>query len=225
MSELDDLLLFLGSVERHGVRLEDVRVFADVGSRDAKVAMRAKTHLPAAHVYAFECNPDALSICRHNLRGRDGVTLVEKAVCNTDGPVQFHAIDPERTLTPHADGNIGASSLFIANPEYPLEKYAQRAITVEGVRLETWAKAAGVAAVDLLWLDLQGAELMALRGMGPLLGTVKAIFTEVAYKPVYLGQPLAGEMMRFFGANGFSLLQALPAGEWFGNEIWVRRSA
>ena len=200
-----------------------VKVALDVGSRDGEVAVYLKQHYPAAQVYAFECNPPAVELCRRRFRDVPGISLVERAVSDHSGPVDFFAIDPERTVTPHADGNIGASSLFRANSEYPFEKYAQNRIPVQATTLADWARAAGHPTIDVIWMDVQGAALQALRGLGGLLPAVKLIHVEVEYKPMYLEQPLAGEVRSFLEAGGFRLVAQLNSSDWFGDEIYCRR--
>lgn len=198
----------------------------DVGSRDVLEAIEFKRRYPKADVYAFECNPEAIVRCRQNIAkfSHHPVTLVEKAVSDVDGPVPFYAIDPEKTITGWPDGNIGASSLFIANPAYPVETYVQNGITVESVTLKQWALDANVNAVDILWMDLQGAELMALKGMGDLISTVRVVYTEVAYKEMYFGQPLFDELNGFLVVHGFCLHSKFNTSQWFGDALYVRAS-
>lgn len=203
---------------------KDIRVALDVGSRDGLVALRLSGEFPESRVYAFECNPAAIEIARGNLNTADRVQLVEKAVCDSDGPITFYAIDTERTVTPHPDKNIGASSLYVANDSYPAETYVQKEISVQGTTLQTWAKTAGIDKVDLIWMDLQGSELRALKGMGRLLKSVTVIYCEVEYKEIYKGQPLAREVRRFLNQNGFTLIKRLNTSEWFGDELYVNRS-
>ena len=62
---------------------------------------------------------------------------------------------------------------------------------------------------------------MALMGMGDLLKRTKVIFLEVAFKPVYLGQPLFKEIQEFLHANGFQLKKLYPD-DWFGDALYVR---
>ncbi len=200
-----------------------VRVALDVGSRDAHIAILLKEQFPAARVFAFECNPAAVALCRHNIGSQDGVHLVDKAVSDTDGTVDFYSINPQQTVTPHADGNIGASSLFRANPNYPHERYVQDRIQVEAVTLKRWAKENGIEEIDLMWMDLQGGELKALRGMEDLIHRTKIIFTEVEYKEMYVGQPLFPEVNDYLVANNFVLYQKMNTSDWFGDVLYVRR--
>ncbi len=203
---------------------KNVKVILELGSRDGLVALDLRERFPNARVFCFECNPDAIRLVRANIAGVSRIELVEKAVCDASGPVDFYSIDPERTITPHADGNIGASSLFIANPDYPSEQYVQNRITVEGVALADWAQERGIDHIDLIWMDLQGAALLALRGMGKLLDRTSIIYTELEYKQMYMGQSLAPEVRSFLEQHDLLLYKKFHQGDWFGDEMFVRRN-
>ena len=126
------------------VNPESVKTIVELGSRDGLDAITLWGTFPNSRVYAFECNPSAIEKVRKNTEGIPSITLISKAVSAVDGPVRFHPIDPEKTVTPHEDGNIGASSMLMANPEYPHEHYVQNEIEVESTTLATWAQEAGV---------------------------------------------------------------------------------
>lgn len=207
---------------RDYINPESVKVILDVGSRDAMESVALNDFYPNAMVYAFECNPPAIELCKKNIGERRGIILVPNAISDINGTLEFFAIDPEKTVTKHRDGNIGASSLFVANPEYPHEKYQQNKIMVESITLARWAEDAGVNDIDIMWIDLQGAELRAFKGMGKLISRVKVIYTEVEFKEMYLNQPLFGQIDRYLSKSGFVLLNLYPSG-WFGNALYVRK--
>lgn len=190
---------------------DSIRIVLDVGSRDAIVALLFKGRFPKATIYAFECNPQAIELCKKNIGDRADIILVDKAVSDECGPVNFYAMD--------SDGNIGASSLYITNPAY--QDQHQNKIEVEAITLKQWAADSGVDAVDLLWMDLQGAELKALKGMGDLLQTVKIIYTEVMYKEMYFDQPLFNDIDLYLASRGFHLCTK-PSWTMFGNAIYIR---
>jgi FkbM family methyltransferase len=69
---------------------------------------------------------------------------------------------------------------------------------------------------DFLNIDLQGAELMALKGIGEDLNKVKAIYIEVNKEPLYVGCPLINEIDDFLWLFGFERVET----EWCGNFGW-----
>jgi hypothetical protein len=65
---------------------------------------------------------------------------------------------------------------------------------VPALRLDSWALKTGIDRFDLVWVDVQGAELLALRGMGEMLATVRAIQLEITYRELYQGQAMWPEV-------------------------------
>eukprot|EP00873_Tetraselmis_striata_P043881 jgi/Tetstr1/464145/TSEL_008950.t1 len=175
-----------------------VKTVFEVGSRDCLDAIRLHERF-GCKVYAFECNPDAIDLCRANLRDRgvaaSDVELVEKAAFNTEGPLEFHpVVESKRSVEGHPDfvrtengrlANIGASSLFKMSDDFQISKYKfinhvqGPPVMVDAVRLDEFMDRRGIAGVDLVCMDVQGAELFCLEGLGDKLGSVKAIITEL----------------------------------------------
>ncbi|MBD2209701.1 FkbM family methyltransferase [Nostoc linckia FACHB-104] len=60
--------------------------------------------------------------------------------------------------------------------------------------------------IDLLKLDVQGAELMALKGAEKTLRQTKMIFTEVSFSQLYEGAPVFQEIYDYLHGKGFKLL-------------------
>lgn len=200
-----------------------VRNIVEVGARDCAETVAFAEAFPDARIVAFECNPATLPTCREAVRGRDRITLVEKAVGDHPGRVTFYPTDPERTVTKHAGGNPGASSLFRARTDYPHERYVQNEISVECTTLAQCPELADVGTIDLLWMDIQGAELMALRGLGTRIRDVGMVHLEVEFLPIYDGQPLFGEVDAFLRANGFRMLGFTSYSRYSADAVYASR--
>jgi FkbM family methyltransferase len=71
---------------------------------------------------------------------------------------------------------------------------------VPTVRLDDLPELRGA---DFLKLDLQGGELMVLRGAERLLRELVVVHTEVEFLPMYLDQPLFGDIDAHLRAHGF----------------------
>ena len=181
------------------------RVVLDVGARDCRESLDFAAAFPGATIYAFECNPATLPACRAAAAGEPRVRLTEQAVTDTDGRTAFFPIDQAKTVTGSADGNPGASSLFEATGDYPLERYVQRRVEVETTRLDTFLARAGIGHVDVLWMDVQGAELLVLRGLGERLADVDWIHLEAEQFEIYRGQALLPAIDAYLATRGFEL--------------------
>nr|WP_269205119.1 FkbM family methyltransferase [Motilibacter aurantiacus] len=200
-----------------------IRTVLELGARDCEETLAFSRALPQARVHAFECNPATLPECRRKVAGNPRINLVEQAVSDREGVISFFPIDPDRTRTTWEDGNPGASSLFRASGKYPVETYVQREIEVPTTSLRAFLAAQGIDRVDLMWMDIQGAELLALRGLGPRIRDVALIHLEVEFLDIYEGQPLFGEVKSFLNANGFLLHAFTTMGEFAADAVFVNK--
>ena len=147
-------------------------------------------------VYAWECHPGLKESMVSMTKHFENVHFVDKAVWSEETTIDFHIV---------TNGNVGASSCFEVDDSnhFDLE---QTKITVDAIRLDDWANKNNVDSIDLLAMDLQGAELEALKGAGDLLNTVKYIITEGALKPHYKGAPHIDEITNYLKGYGFKIV-------------------
>jgi FkbM family methyltransferase len=178
---------------------EDIKVIFDIGSRDRMESVELHNHFPNAKVYAFECNPLMIPVAKENTKSFSRITVVPKAVNEYDGTCTFFPID---TNDPDV-GNPGASSIFETSEDFKME---QKKIEVPCTRLDTFCSENNIDGIDLVWMDLQGAELLALKSMGEKLKTIKLIQSEVEFQEMFKGQDLFPEINDFFISNEFTLL-------------------
>jgi len=77
--------------------------------------------------------------------------------------------------------------------------------------------------LDFLNIDIQGAELFALYGMGNLLDQFKYAYLEVNWRELYKGCAMFHEIENFMISKGFHFKEALECGntKW-GDGFWMR---
>lgn len=181
------------------IDFNSVKTILDVGSRDLEQSLEFRSIFPNAKIYAFEANPESYQAFQPKLT--DNIQAFQFAAMNYDGEIRFTKVSQ--------DENTGASSIFeptenmVGTPAYSLDY-----INVPCRRLDTWAKENGITSVDLIWADVQGAELPMFEGMGDLLNTVQAIATEAEtgklYFPSRKYQPTQyQELKTFLESKGF----------------------
>jgi FkbM family methyltransferase len=185
-------------------------VIFDIGSRDCIQSIEFYKYFPNSRIYAFECNPNTLGICKKNIElYSDRIVLIEGVVCDYDGNITFYPINQKKTITTWEDGNPGASSIFKSNDKYTIDTYIQDKIITQCHRLDSVMDKYGISNVDIIWMDLQGAELLALKGLGNYLCDVKYIHTGVYHKEMYSGQVMFEELNDFILLNNFSIINNL----------------
>jgi FkbM family methyltransferase len=199
-------------------------IIFDIGSRDCVQSIEFYNAFPNSKIYAFECNPNTLDICKKNIEPySDRITLVEGAVCDYDGNITFYPINQKKTITTWKDGNPGASSIFKSNGKYTIETYIQDEIITKCHRLDSVMDNYDISKVDIIWMDLQGAELLALKGLGNHLQNVKYIHTEVSYKEMYSGQVMFNELNNYILSNEFIIKNNLSLTGWQEDIIYEKK--
>lgn len=200
-------------------------VIFDIGSRDCEQSIEFYHAFPRSKIYAFECNPNTLEICRKNIEPyKDRITLIEGAVCHYDGEITFYPINQQKTITSWADGNPGASSLFKSNGTYTMEMYVQDEIKTHCHRLDTIMRRHNIPNVDIIWMDLQGAELLALKGLGEHINSLQYVYTEVSHREIYTGQVMFKELDDFMQKNNFILKNNLKYTGWQEDAVYEKNS-
>ncbi len=201
----------------------NVSTIVELGARDCTETLEFNKIFPKADIFTFECNPNTLPICKRRIKGIDKITLIDKAVTNFVGKVKFYPINKSKTRTTWADGNQGASSLYRASGNYPVEEYVQDEIDVQAITIMKFMNEYKLNDIDLLWMDIQGAELSALKGAHNYLRQIKFIHLEVEFMQIYAEQPLFKEIKRFLTRHGFFLNSFTNFGEFSGDAIFVNR--
>lgn len=76
--------------------------------------------------------------------------------------------------------------------------------------------------IGLLNLDIQGAELHALRGLKSQIRKCASVYTEVNYEELYAGAATCDEVAMFLHSVGFVLVDEQDSGRGWGDQFWVR---
>jgi len=75
---------------------------------------------------------------------------------------------------------------------------------------------------DILNLDIQGAELKALKGFEDW-RWIKAIFSEINYREMYKGCALEPEITEFLKSKGFEKVEEVDTGCGWGDALYVKQ--
>jgi len=171
-----------------------------------------------AKIVYVEANPALIPGLREKARPHGGkVVIVHAAASDVDGVVRLRVTSMDQS----------SSILPLAKHKeiYPsIREVCQ--VEVRGRRLDTLLAEEGLSAEDfnVLNLDIQGAELMALRGATRLLAGIEALNTEVNLQELYQGAGLLGELERFMDKQGFG--RAAMVTPWhpsWGDAFYVRK--
>ena len=137
--------------------------------------------------------------------------------------------DKEETVTFNITNN-GQSSSILALETHKVEHPQVYVSEVRSAQTTTLKKLAETHGIDVgrlnFWnFDIQGAELMALKGAGDLLDSAEALYLEVNEKELYKGCALLGEMDAFLAERGFRRVEMVMLHHGWGDALYVRVKA
>lgn len=154
----------------------------------------------AATVLGFEPNPAALA--RLQAMKGAGDTYLPHAI--GDGAAHTLHVCAAPGMTSLLQPNSAVLNRFHGFPDWG--RVVER-IPVATMRLDDIPEARGA---DMLKIDIQGGELMAMRHGEAVLRDIVVIQTEVEFLPLYQDQPLFSEVEQHLRAQGFVLHRFFP---------------
>lgn len=201
---------------------KEIKIIVECGSRDCLDAIEMLKVYNPDIIYSFECNPESVEACKQNIANYPKIKLVDKAVSDKDGEITFYATDMEKSL----DKNIGASSALIHKGGQ--KDFIQKEITVPSITLDTFFNENNLKEIDLLCLDLQGYEQVALIGFLKNIHKVKYIISEVSFQDYYYGNVLFDEYVKFLQDLNFVMITVDPIEHLlqrhaFGDALFINR--
>jgi FkbM family methyltransferase len=149
-------------------------------------------------VILVEAIPELAENLRARYAGDPRISIVAAALSDRNGEAQFEINRSE-----------ASSSLLPIDPRnsewFARDLSVARTIQVPIMTLSELMTRAGLQTVDLLKLDLQGAERLVLTGSAEMLDRVQVIYTEVFFEPLYEGAWLFWDTNEFLSHRGFKL--------------------
>lgn len=158
---------------------------------------------PNATVHAFEPAPENYRRLAERFKDQPQVHTHQAALGAEDGQIRLHLnnYDATHSVIPIAADEIGrwADAADIA----PVG-----GVEVRQVALDSFLAERALPQLDILKLDIQGGEIAALRGAARSLSDhrIECVFSEVEFRPLYTGQPLAWDLHALFAAHGYEFV-------------------
>jgi len=176
-------------------------IIFDIGAADGTEAILFRALFPNATIHCFEPEPSNYKILLSKTNGLN-INSHQIALGSKNGKTCFYA----------SYGPTRGDSSSLKKPNTHLTLYPEikfKEIEIDVIRPETWLKKNSIKKIDLLWMDVQGAELEILKSFGKALDSVKVIHSEVTYFPYYENVPLYDEFKEFLEKKGFDIFEII----------------
>lgn len=170
--------------------LDDDDVFWDVGANVGIYACFAGTALPDGQVVAFEPSPVTAGRLAENLERNDVVGLVfRKALAAETGTVRFGVDDSDP---------LGRMSSLTTD-------HLEKTRTVEAFDAGTFVERYSVPEPTVVKIDVEGGEYDVLRGLEPVLPSVRLLYCELHHELLADAGASTGAVRDLLSDRGFEL--------------------
>ena len=173
--------------------------------------------ISGSNIYAFEAVEEVYTQLLNNTCNVPNIKCFNLALNSYDGTADFFI----------SSGSSDGSSSLLQPKEHINDHpdvYFHKINKVTCRKLDTWALENDIKKVDMLWLDMQGAEQQMLTASSKILETVIVIHSEVSTKETYEGVVSYKWYKKFLKDKGFSVIvEAIPKGYDMGNVLFVRK--
>lgn len=197
--------------------VSSVEVIFEVGMYDGLYTQKIiKTFKNCKKLFGFECNPDQVRICKRNIKKLTNVIFNNVALNNDNSKLNFY---------PCRRGRQAASSLYRLTDQSD----KQDRVVVGGITLDSYCRQNNISWIDLICLDVEGAEMRVLLGAEKMLSFTKYIIAEVSNVDRYIEKiSLREEVKSFLHKKGFEEKfyygSHVERGDPFGDALYVNSS-
>ncbi len=200
-------------------------VIIEIGAHYGEDTLRFLECFPESKIYCFEPDPRNINIFKKYVKHKN-VELFELALSDSKGRAQFFQSYQEYNQTEVPDkynwisledykkqklNNSGSSSL-----KKGYKHTLATALEVKTDRFDNWYNENSPGEIDLVWIDVQGAEKDVLAGMGDAIKNIKFIWTEYG-ETGYEDAMTRIDTINFMFERGFEPIEQLssrmPAGD------------
>lgn len=171
----------------------------DIGANDGGTSAQFSNWFPDAKIFSFEPDQRPITRFKQNFAHllQDRISLFEGVISDINGEIDFFMSDGKgQNLNWYESGWDLSGSIkkplehLIENPDVTFPK----SIRVKSITLDSWSEKSNVKHADLIWVDVQGAELNVIRGGKKLLRQTRFLYMEYADKELYEGQASVQEL-------------------------------
>lgn len=189
------------AIQKFLLESQEVKVIFDLGANVGRTVKRYNDVFPNANIFGFEPFIEPFSQMVSKFNNVERIKLYNMAVSNVNGSINFflNKVNETNSLLPTAKewGKYFDKDLAI-NVD---------TVAVQTTTLDDFCEQAGIENIQILKMDIQGSEMMALQGAVNLLEkqSIDLIYTEVMFANFYDNQAKFYEIYELLEKNNFIL--------------------
>jgi len=172
----------------------------DIGANEGQTALKYRSIFPNARILCFEPYTDSFRVLSEKLKTDANISVIQLGISDTTGKRDFFVnyCDPTNSLLPRP---------MSLRRYYPSQAGPKSTTTVNVTSIDQFLQKSNIQQIDIVKLDIQGGELMALQGAVKLLrsGNVSIIYSEIMFVPHYENAVLFYQLCKFLTKFGYSL--------------------
>jgi FkbM family methyltransferase len=174
-------------------------VIFDVGAHKGETVSRYRALFPDSTIYCFEPFPENVKVLRSRFSSDPSVHVYECAVSDVNGKKTFYVNENDAT-----------SSLLPRTKDgrryYSKAADSLSTVEVDALTIDEILKQNSIDRIDILKFDIQGGELMALKGAEKALqeNRVSVIYTETLFVPHYENNPLLLDLWKYLDQYSYT---------------------
>jgi FkbM family methyltransferase len=176
-------------------------------------------HFWAGMIYGFEPDPTLYAQAQSRVGSRRNVELSTRALSDKTGTSTFY-------ISKNNGEDWGSSSILKPKDHlwfHPTITFDNQ-IKVDTVNLDEWAATKNITKIDLMWLDMQGAEPLVLMSAPITLSKTKYIYTEVSVIETYENVMQLDDFKNKMNSSGFDFVGVVDMWKDMGNVLFKNRN-
>jgi FkbM family methyltransferase len=169
--------------------IPDAKIIFDVGANIGQSAKSYRRLFPEAEIWSFEPFPASFD-----------------SLCRSISDQRFHP-EPLALSDRIAGASLNIGAVSFTNSLLRRETDTGKTIEIKTDTLDHFCTERGITNIDILKVDVEGAEDRVFRGARGLfsLRAIRSVFVEVYFNAVYEGMPLFWDLQAQLSDLGFSL--------------------
>ena len=202
---------------------DDKLIIFDVGAAECEDSILYSKYFKNALIFAFEALPLNFNTAIEsvNRSALNNIRVFNSAISDVIGNSEFHVSEANQSNN-NEPGHYSSSLLPPADDLTKRYNYIKfdNIINVKTTTIKKVCEENSIDIIDFIHMDIQGAELLALKGAGDKILKTKAIWLEMSKISLYKNQPLNNEIDSYFKEHNFVLFRN-SLGSISGNRLYV----